>query len=162
MENIRIKSMMIKNYNKLASTHNYILGIKEKGVWYACFVNNATDLLHKITVHAPASKSHGGGNTLRFMPTKETRELVRSVSEKVDELCSVKYMDELNETYKGNRGNIFEELVANKYNGKLADSKTACFTKSGDVNINGIEYQCKIERATWTTESTLLHLLGTK
>lgn len=160
MENLQIKNFMVDTYNKYAYTHDYIIGIVEKGMWYACFVENATDLIFDITTETKMSPSHGNGECLRFLPNKTIRELIKMRSTKIIPMCSVEFMDTKVKTIKGNRGDLFEQFVADRFNGRLPELRNLAFYNGGDVIIDGHHYQLKIEKATWTTEATLIKTIS--
>lgn len=149
------KQEMIFEYERYAFTNNYIIGLRMSGNWYACTLEDVTaDELNEIVVFTQASKSHGATNILRFLPNKATREYIVKRATRVDLVCSVEEMDTEVKAISGNRGNLFEEKIARLYNGLLS-KMNAPFYEDGDLTINGVPYQAKIEKATWTTEPTL-------
>ena len=53
-------------------------------------------------------------------------------------------------------GQYFETVCADVFGGKLSDG-TKRFDKSGDVTINGVEYQCKLDSASATTLQAIVN-----
>jgi predicted RNA-binding protein with PUA domain len=83
-------------------------------------------------------------------------------------LCSEKMFDEyLEETYvneKGkevhyNRGDVFERLITEKA-GQVWTKDNVPFTMAGDIEWNGVAYQIKFEKATFTNEKSLMNLMN--
>jgi hypothetical protein len=70
-------------------------------------------------------------------------------------ICSVDYLEDLNKNSKHNRGQLFEELAAKAFGGELNTCANAKFTDAGDLTINGIAYQVKYNKATFTNEATM-------
>jgi hypothetical protein len=61
------------------------------------------------------------------------------------------------EESKYNKGEIFEKLVTENF-GQEWTKDNVPFTKGGDLTVNGIAYQIKFEKATFTNEKTLARL----
>ena len=58
------------------------------------------------------------------------------------------------EESKYNRGEIFEKLVTEFY-GQKWEKDNVPFTDDGDLTVNGIAYQIKFQKATFTSEKQL-------
>ena len=76
-------------------------------------------------------------------------------------LCTKSEFEELAKKVGGNgrsnRGLALEKLITEYFGQEWhADSKK--FTESGDITINGIEYQIKTHKATFTNETKLREL----
>jgi len=72
-------------------------------------------------------------------------------------LCSTKFFEEQVAESKYNRGEIAEKLVT-EYVGQTWIKDNVPFTDAGDIEINGIAYQIKYEKATFTNEKSLASL----
>lgn len=55
---------------------------------------------------------------------------------------------------KYNRGEIFEKMVT-ELNGQEWEKDNVPFTDDGDLTVDGIAYQIKFEKATFTSEKQL-------
>jgi hypothetical protein len=58
---------------------------------------------------------------------------------------------------KYNKGENFEKVVT-EYYGQEWEKDNIPFTKAGDVEVNGIAYQIKFEKATFTNEKSLMKM----
>ena len=59
---------------------------------------------------------------------------------------------------RSNRGLALEKLIT-EYFGQEWKADSKCFTECGDININGVEYQIKGHKATFTNEEKLRELV---
>jgi hypothetical protein len=143
---------MINAYNSVAYTHNYIFGFTFNGVVYE--VNTTEEILPEILKLDVASR--GYGKALRFCPTKEIKKTLVSIA---TPLCSVEVFTYEVENSKYNKGEIFEKLVTEKF-GQVWEKDNVPFTKAGDVEVNGIAYQIKFEKATFCNEKSLANLVA--
>lgn len=146
--NTILLATMIAKYNTLSFTHNYIFGIIIKNVVY--MVETTAETLPYLLKLDSASR--GAGYSLRFCPTKEQKLLL--LSKGATAICSKEYFESLVKNSKYNRGEIFEKLVT-EYFGQEWTKDSVPFTEDGDLTVNGIAYQIKFEKATFTNEKTL-------
>ena len=162
MENVVIKKMLQDGYNKIAFTDKYILGWTLKHVIYFTICDR--ELVDWVTCLDKASR--GAGYALRFKPNTDQKYMLMANGAEV--LCSEKMFDEyLEETYineKGkevhyNRGEVFERLITEKA-GQKWTKDTVPFTMAGDIEWNGVAYQIKFEKATFTNEKSLMNLMN--
>ena len=72
-------------------------------------------------------------------------------------LCSEEYFERLFADSKYNRGEIFEKLVT-EYFGQVWEKDNVPFTQAGDIEIDGIAYQIKYQKATFCTEDSIANL----
>lgn len=151
--NTMIFEKLIKEYDRLAYTHNYIFGYTDRGTVYAAIAKS--DVLPFVCTLDRASR--GCGMALRFKPTKSQKELLKSYE--MFPLCSEQYFNDILNESKYNKGEIFEKLVT-EYFGQKWTKDNVPFTKSGDIVINKVHYQIKYEKATFINEKTLAHLIG--
>ena len=160
MANEIIKKMLQDGYNEVSFTDNYILGWTLKHVVYFTICDR--ELVDWVTCIDKASR--GGGYALRFKPNTDQKYMLMANGAEV--LCSeMRFNEILEETYvneKGkevhyNRGEVFERLITEKA-GQVWTKDNVPFTEAGDIEWNGIAYQIKFEKATFTNEKTLMNL----
>lgn len=156
MEIKNIQESMAKWYSDNAYTHNYCFGYKANGVVYAALVKNVSaKMLFGLSKLDKASAKNGGGYSLKYKMNKSLWDMVCTVADDVQAICSVDYLETLNKTSKYNRGIIFEMLSAERFGGVLDTVPNKSFMDGGDFYIDGVPYQAKYLRATYTTESTM-------
>ena len=141
---------MINAYNSVAYTHNYIFGFAFNGMIYS--VTTGAEMLSEILKLDTASR--GCGKALRFCPNREIKIALLSLA---TPLCSVEVFTAEVENSKYNKGEIFEKLVTENFGLEWVKDNLP-FTQGGDVEVNGIAYQIKFERATFCNEKSLAHL----
>lgn len=161
MKNANLFSTMIDLYNDLSFTHNYIYGFTYKKMVYMVKADNSV-MPYVLTLD---EGSRGAGFSLRFKPNNSQKLLLMAKGAEL--LCSTAYFDEVQKTTtfidrKGkvatyNRGEIFEKLVT-EYYGQEWEKDQVPFTDDGDLTVNGIAYQIKFEKATFTSEKQLARL----
>ena len=150
MTNTTIHAMLINGYNEKAYTHNYIWGFTLNHVVY--MATTGSEIMPYITCLDKASR--GQGYSLRFKPNKEQKMFLMP---KAEPLCSEAYFEELFASTKYNRGEIFEKLVTEKF-GQVWVKDNIPFTQAGDIEVEGIAYQIKFQKATFTNEKALASL----
>lgn len=152
MENTALKMSMINKYHALSFTDHYILGFSYKRNIYisyqdASVVNNFIKL---------DTASHGQGYSIRFKPSRADKVFLLTSAKLI---CSAEYFEDLVNNSKYNKGEILEKLVTEIEAGKKWEKDKTPFTMAGDVDINGVAYQIKFEKATFTNEKTLENLM---
>lgn len=155
-----IKNYLINEYNKLAFTHSYVFGYACNGIVYAARVMDARNLLPFLTYVDRASSKNGRTHSLKYRPNSKQWIMVCAQAEEVKTICTVDYLENLNANSRKNRGQLFEELVAQAFGGELEIKTNLKFTKSGDMILNNVSYQVKYTKATFTDERTLMNLRG--
>lgn len=143
---------LVDRYNSLAYTHNYIWGFTFKGVVYMAI----TDKSYMDYVCKLDRASRGAGYALRFCPTTSQKMLLMA-SGAVSVLCSKEFFEDEVKNSKYNKGEIFEKMVTEKFNQKW-EKDNVPFTENGDITVNGVAYQIKFEKATFTNEKALANL----
>lgn len=151
MKNNELKNTIQSFYNKTAYAHLYIMGFRMNGNIY--FVIVKAQMLDHLTKLDKASR--GAGYSLRFKPTKAQKNLMMSFGAQV--LCSEKFFDELVEMSKYNRGEVFEKLIT-EYFGQTWVKDNVPYTEAGDIEVNGVAYQIKFEKATFITEAQMMRM----
>lgn len=147
-----IKKMLQDGYNKVAFTDKYIMVYNYKGTVY--FTKCDRNMVDCVTCLDKASR--GAGYALRFKPNNAQKLLL--MVENCTPLCSVKFFDELVASTKYNKGEIAEKLVT-EYVGQEWKKDNIPFTMAGDIDWNGVAYQIKYEKATFTNEKALKNLI---
>lgn len=151
MKNEVIKKMLQDGYNELAYTDQYIMVYTMKGTVY--FTVCDRHMVDRVTCLDKASR--GQGYALRFKPNTGHKMLL--MTENATALCSALYFNELVANTKYNRGEIAEKLVT-EYFGQEWVKDNVPFTEDGDITIDGVAYQIKFEKATFTNEKAIANL----
>ena len=153
MQNEVIKKMLQDNYNNMAFTDKYILGWTLNHVVYMAVCTR--EIVDRVTCLDIASR--GAGYALRFKPNKSQKMLLMTCG--AEPICSKKYFNDMVETSRYNKGEIFEKLVTEKF-GQVWTKDNVPFTIDGDITVNEIAYQIKFENATFTNEKTITSLVN--
>lgn len=142
---------LIDRYNKVSFAHNYILGFSDNGKIYAV----VTDETILSSVCKVDKGSRNNGNSLRFIPTKKQKAILKSFNP----ICitSVDNFSTQAQSFKYNKGELFEKLIT-EFFGQVWHKDYIPFTQAGDIVINGTPYQIKFQYATFATEGTLSRL----
>ena len=148
MTNTNLFQNMIDKYNKLSFTHRYVFGFYFKNNVYV--VEETSAVLPYVLKLDKASRGQGYG--LRFAPTNDQKVLLLSKGAQI--LCSKEYFDTVVENSKYNKGEIFEKMVTESV-GQTWKKDNVPFTDGGDLTVDGVAYQIKFEKATFTNEKTL-------
>lgn len=153
MTNTTIFNTLINGYNALSFTHNYIFGFEYKGVVYATTVT--AEVLPYILKLDKASR--GAGYALRFSPTAEQKIFLLSKGAEV--ICSSEYFKTVVASSIYNNGEIFEKLVTEKF-GQVWEKDNLPYTEGGDIEVDGVAYQIKFQKATFTNEKSLARMMN--
>ena len=161
MENIGIHAYLLDQYNAHAYTHNYIFGYTLGGVVYGAKVMDARAILPFLSYVDIASSKNGGTANVKYRQNAQRIGIINSNACEIRPVCSVDYLETCFKNSKRNRGQLFEEMVAKVFNMTQNTKKNADFTTSGDVwDANGIHYQVKFNKATFTDERTIMNILA--
>lgn len=155
-----IKAYLVNEYIKAEYTPSYLFGNSVKGIVYAARVMDARGLLPFVSYVDKASGKNGGTYSLKYRPNQSQWALITSEAEEVKAICTVEYLENLKTNSRKNRGQLFEELVAQAFGGELETKSNLKFADGGDMNLNGVAYQIKYTKATFTDERTLMNLRG--
>ena len=142
---------LIEKYNKVSFAHNYILGFSDNGKIYATI----TDETILSSVCKVDKGSRNGGNSLRFIPTKKQKAILKSLNPIY--ITSVDDFGKQLQSFKYNKGELFEKLIT-EFFGQEWKKDYIPFTQAGDIVINDTPYQIKFQYATFVTEGTLSRL----
>lgn len=141
---------LINVYNALAYTHNYIWGFEYKKTIYMAITT--AEVMPYVCKLDKASR--GAGYALRFCPNADQK---LALMPKAEPLCSTEYFKTLVSNSKYNNGEIFEKLVTEKF-GQVWTKDNIPFTEAGDIDVNGIAYQIKFQKATFCNEKSIANL----
>lgn len=151
-----MKSELIKFYYAHAFTDNYILGVEIGGNVYA--VKKKMSLADMERFLTTQTASRGQGIALKFAPTKAQKAEILAAGNATI-LCSKTYFEKLVESTRWNRGQIFEKLVTEKA-GQSWKADNIPFTKAGDIEIDGVAYQIKYQKASFISEGQMFRLIA--
>ncbi len=151
MTNTTLLNTMIQRYSEHAFTHEYIFGFEYKGNIYMVHADKSS-LPYILTLD---KASRGAGYSLRFKPTVAQKLYLLTLDTKV--LCSTAYFKDLYASNEYNRGENFEKLVT-EFFGQTWEKDNIPFWKDGDLTVDGIAYQIKFEKATFTNEKQLMKM----
>ena len=152
MANEIIKKMLQDGYNSVAFTDKYILGWTLRHVVYWTICDR--ELVDRVTCIDKASR--GAGYALRFKPNTDQKYML--LANGAETLCSEEYFNTLVCESKYNRGEIFEKLITEQVAKQEWEKDNIPFTMAGDIEWNGVAYQIKFEKATFTNEKSLMNL----
>ena len=141
---------LVNMYNAIAYTHLYIFGFEYKGLVY--MVHTDSRLLPSLLTLDRASRETG--YSIRFKPTTKQKLFLLSHA---TVLCSKEFFNAQVANSKYNRGEVFEKLVTEHF-GQTWVKDNIPFTKAGDIEVNGVAYQIKYEKATFASEKSLARL----
>ena len=151
MTNTALLEAMIDRYNELSYTHTYMLGFEYRSNIYMAIVDR--EILPYVLKLDKASR--GAGYALRFKPNMAQKTLL--MSKGVQLICSKKFFEDSVANSKYNRGEIFEKMVTELY-GQVWEKDNIPFTEDGDLTVNGVAYQIKFQKATFTNEKQLARM----
>lgn len=145
-----MKMMMTEFYRRNEKCDTHMYGVRFNGTVYACISHN---MLAKLD-----TASRGAGKSLRFKPNKaEKLELVGNGFP----VCSEEHFEEvvkmLTPKYGKNNGNAFEYVMA-EYYGQTWEKDFLGWWEGADMVVDGIAYQLKFEKATFTNERQIARL----
>ncbi len=148
--NTALFANLIDRYNAIAYTHQYIWGFEYKKNIYMAFTDSSV-MAHVCTLD---KASRGAGYSLRFCPNAEQKVALLPYATLI---CSKSYFESEIESSIYNAGEIFEKMVTEHFGQKWEKDKIP-FTKAGDIEIDGIAYQIKYQKATFCNEKSLVNL----
>ena len=145
-----MKMMMTEFYRRNEKCDAHMYGVRFNGTIYACISHNMLAKLY--------TASRGAGKSLRFKPNKaEKLELVGNGFP----VCSEEHFEGvvkmLTPKYGKNNGNAFEYVMA-EYYGQTWEKDFLGWWEGADMVVDGIAYQLKFEKATFTNERQIARL----
>lgn len=148
------KETLIRNYRKLSAADGYILGFVDKGNLYM------TEILKSVPPRyiAKDKASKGMGDSIRLRLSRANKDqLIKKsicVGTAADLIDTKGHLNKRGQVAYWNKGDCFERMVACYY-GLEWSKGTEAFTECGDVRVNGLEIQVKLDGATFVNETTL-------
>ena len=139
------KENAIRYYRKFSGADAYIIGFNYKKNFYMIEVE---EIMPRYIRVERASSARGGGEKLQLrLKNQHKEQLIRKGAIKVEFIPT-----------KGNKGRQFERFVYEQNGQQFRGDDHVGFWVCGDININGIEYQIKLEGAQIVTFDTLHNL----
>lgn len=145
-----IFKLLVTEYNRFSFTHNYIFGFEYKGTIYMA---HATSQVLPFVLCLD-SASRGGGYALRFKPNNAQKLILLTDAEAI---CSKEFFEAEVKASIYNAGEIFEKMVTERF-GQVWTKDNIPFTEAGDIEVNGVAYQIKFQKATFINEKQLARL----
>ena len=151
MENTAIFMTLINGYNSKAYTHEYVFGFTfENTVWAVKVDSSFLPYILKLD-----KASRGAGFALRFCPNRQQKAMLLSLG--AIALCSKDYFNAVCASNKYNKGENFEKLYT-EHCGQTWVKDNIPYTEAGDIEVDGVAYQVKFEKATFTNEKSLARM----
>ena len=139
------KENAIRYYRKFSGADAYILGFNYKKNFYIISVE---EIMPRYIRVERASSKKGGGEKLQFrLKNCHKEQLIRKGATKVE------FTPKTN-----NKGREFEQFIYERNGQEFRGADHVGFWVCGDININGIEYQVKLEGAQIVTFDTIKNL----
>lgn len=139
------KTEMLATYERISATHEYIFGFTFN---HDVYMTRLSGIPSELMSYEQASRGQGYGLRLRIRKANKLEMLANAVRLGAEsELTAGKY----------NKGERFEQMVT-EYFGQVWVKDNIPFTVAGDINVNGVEIQIKLDGATFTNEKTLARL----
>lgn len=142
------KETMIANYRKFSAAKAYMLGFEYKKNIYMIAVDEI--MPRWVRVEKAASKN-GGGRKLQLRIHAADRDMFLRKGAKV--LCSVEELPTAR--CNNNKGVAFECAVSEHYGVEFRGKESIGFWHDGDLTVDGVSYQIKINGAQIVAEETL-------
>ena len=132
------KGNAIRYYRKFSGADAYILGFIYKHELYAITVD---EIMPRFMRVERSSAKKGGHEKLQFRLRNEHKEqLIRKGAQKIGTETDLLEIP-------NNKGVSFERMVYRMNGQEPREKDNIRFTEGGDINVNGIEYQVKLEGA---------------
>ena len=148
---------MFNLYLTYSATTNFIVGAVIGSTVKFAFVDSSM-LTNALTTSTGSSKERAS-TTLRLLVSKDLKAYIKNNG---TELTTKEHFEtiakEVGGNGRSNRGLALEKLIT-EYFGQEWKADSKCFTECGDININGVEYQIKGHKATFTNEEKLRELV---
>lgn len=148
---------MFNLYLTYSATTNFIVGAVIGNSVKFAFVDSS--MLENALTTSTGSSKERASTTLRLLVSKDLKAYIKDNG---TELTTKEYFEtiakEVGGNGRSNRGLALEKLIT-EYFGQEWKADSKCFTECGDININGVEYQIKGHKATFTNEEKLRELV---
>lgn len=151
------KTEMFNLYLTYSATTNFIVGAVIGNSVKFAFVDSS--MLENALTTSTGSSKERASTTLRLLVSKDLKAYIKDNG---TELTTKEQFEtvakEVGGNGRSNRGLALEKLIT-EYFGQEWKADSKCFTECGDININGVEYQIKGHKATFTNEEKLRELV---
>lgn len=143
------------NYAATAAAHTYALGFKFE---QALYVSKLTfEQLSAFFKNDRASSAKGGFLKIRIRMNAAQRKALAATAERLGN------WDELIEMTDGwNRGEHFERVLTERWTGETWVKDSKPYYECGDLNVNGVEIQVKLDGAELSNEKVVLKGLAAR
>ena len=141
------KTEMMTNYRAKSAAHVYALGFLYEHRLYAAKLS--FDELSKFFKLDRASKSHGGMLKIRIRMTAKDRAELSATAELIGA------EDLLMKDTAHNKGENFERELTERWTGEHWVKDSVPFWVAGDIRVDGVEIQVKLDGAELTNEKIL-------
>lgn len=132
------KGNAIRYYRKFSGADAYILGFIYKHELYATTVD---EIMPRFMRVEKSSVKKGAHEKLQFRLRNEHKEqLIRKGAQKIGTETDLLEIP-------NNKGVSFERMVYRMNGQEPREKDNIRFTEGGDINVNGVEYQVKLEGA---------------
>lgn len=132
------KGNAIRYYRKFSGADAYILGFIYKHELYAITVD---EIMPRFMRVEKSSAKKGAHEKLQFRLRNEHKEqLIRKGAQKIGTEADLLEIP-------NNKGVSFERMVYRMNGQEPREKDNIRFTEGGDINVNGVEYQVKLEGA---------------
>ena len=142
------KETMISNYRKFSAAKKYALGFERDGKIYMSLVDEI--MPRWIRVETSSTKN---GNKRKLQLRLHAEDCKRLIRNGAQVLCSVEELPKAR--CKNNKGVAFECAVSEHYGVEFRGKDNIGFWYDGDLTVDGISYQIKLNGAQIVAESTL-------
>lgn len=145
--NVAIYETLINAYTTKAYTDQYIMGFRfAKNIWMVKLTDADLPYVMKLD-----KASRGQGMSLRFKPDKHQKAYMLNKGAQI--VCSEDAFEDIKSSSKYNYGETYEKIIAEK-NGLVWEKDNIPYTEAGDIEVDGVAYQIKFEKATFTNEKS--------
>ena len=141
------KEEMLTRYDARSASHVYALGFRFCGKLYAQKLSFSE--LTRFAKLDRASQSHGGMLKIRIKLTAKDRAELSATAELIGA------EDLLTEDAAHNRGENFERILTERWTGESWVKDSVPFWVAGDIRVDGVEVQVKLDGAERTNEKIL-------
>ena len=141
------KQEMMTMYERWSAAHAYILGFVCEGKLY--FVELTFAQLSAYFKLDRASSKRGGFAKIRIKLTAEQRKALTAIATVLGSA------DLLTADSKYNKGENFEKVITEKLTSDRWSKDSKPFNECGDIRVNGVEIQVKLDNAELTNEKIL-------
>ena len=138
---------MMTAYNAHSAAHSYALGFIHDKKLYVVKMNYAE--LSRYFKLDRASSKRGGFAKIRIRMTAKDRAMLSDVAELLGSA------DLLVKDTKYNKGDNFERELTERWTSETWVKNSVPFWQAGDIRVNGIEIQVKLDSAELTNEKIL-------